>query len=318
MNDTAPTCPPRSPCRRALRRCRVNTARSNRVRTSESSPTSLEQHPPHPVRKGQCPLMVGHVRHHVRQEPPPASTPHAGEHVEVEHPPQRFRPVHSRPPLLHRLLRGRCFKRHARFLRTDAPGSALPSPEGTPSSESPCRPSSHLRGGGEVPTPTGALHTPCVGPDARGGESRRGGHDNTAANRHPPRKGDGSTASFIPGSSHYRGRGANEVQLAGEPRSPRGTARGSKARAKNVNGDAVTDGRPVRGAEQRRGTGCVHARRGPHIHGQDPDWRVGVEQLAPLRNVPARRVPGHASCPGPAEVRGALGALERSLPERRQ
>jgi len=41
MNDTAPTCPPLRPCRRALRRCRANTARRKTVRTSESSPTSL-------------------------------------------------------------------------------------------------------------------------------------------------------------------------------------------------------------------------------------------------------------------------------------
>lgn len=41
MNDTAPACPPRRPCRRALRRCRANTARKKTVRTSESSPASF-------------------------------------------------------------------------------------------------------------------------------------------------------------------------------------------------------------------------------------------------------------------------------------
>ena len=33
MNDSAPTCPPRRLCRRALRRCRANTTRRKRVRT---------------------------------------------------------------------------------------------------------------------------------------------------------------------------------------------------------------------------------------------------------------------------------------------
>ena len=55
---------------------------------------------------------------HVRQQPPSASIPHAGEYVEVERPPEHLRLVHSRRPLLHRLLAGRCFKRHARLLRT--------------------------------------------------------------------------------------------------------------------------------------------------------------------------------------------------------
>ncbi|EPX61528.1 hypothetical protein D187_010147 [Cystobacter fuscus DSM 2262] len=53
---------------------------------------------------------------HVCQDPPPASTPHADEHVEVERPPEQPRPVHSRPPLLQRLLAGRCMGRHARLL----------------------------------------------------------------------------------------------------------------------------------------------------------------------------------------------------------
>lgn len=54
----------------------------------------------------------------VHQHTPPASTSHVGEHVEVERLPQQFRPVHSRRPLLLRLLPGRCLKRHARFPRS--------------------------------------------------------------------------------------------------------------------------------------------------------------------------------------------------------
>jgi hypothetical protein len=41
MNDTAPTCPSHSPCRRALRRCRANSARRKTVRISDSNPTSF-------------------------------------------------------------------------------------------------------------------------------------------------------------------------------------------------------------------------------------------------------------------------------------
>jgi hypothetical protein len=41
MNDMAPVCAPRRPCRRALRRCRANTAQRKTVRTFESSPTSF-------------------------------------------------------------------------------------------------------------------------------------------------------------------------------------------------------------------------------------------------------------------------------------
>ena len=54
---------------------------------------------------------------HVRQDPPPGSTPHAGEHVKVERSLQQLCLVHSRRPLRHQLLRGRCRNRHAR-LRT--------------------------------------------------------------------------------------------------------------------------------------------------------------------------------------------------------
>src|SRR4051794_2477703 len=41
-----------------------------------------------------------------------------GELVEVERPPQQLCPVHSRRPLRHQLLPGRCLKRHAPLLRT--------------------------------------------------------------------------------------------------------------------------------------------------------------------------------------------------------
>jgi hypothetical protein len=47
----------------------------------------------------------------------PASTPHAGEHVEVERPLQQLCPIHSRRPLLHPLLAGRCLTPRSRLLR---------------------------------------------------------------------------------------------------------------------------------------------------------------------------------------------------------
>ena len=54
----------------------------------------------------------------VHQHPPPAPTPLASEDVEAERPPQRWRPVHSRRPLLLRPLAGRCLRRPARLLRS--------------------------------------------------------------------------------------------------------------------------------------------------------------------------------------------------------
>ena len=62
MNDTAPTCPPRRPCRRALRRCRACHRAQEEGEDVREEPHVLEQPPPHPMRKGQRPLAVGHVR----------------------------------------------------------------------------------------------------------------------------------------------------------------------------------------------------------------------------------------------------------------
>ena len=45
-----------------------------------------------------------------------ADSSHAGEHVEVERPLQQLCPIHSRRPLLHPLLPGRCLTPRARLL----------------------------------------------------------------------------------------------------------------------------------------------------------------------------------------------------------
>ncbi len=62
----------------------------------------------------------------------PAPTPHAGEHVEVERPLQQLCPIHSRPPLLHPLLPGRCLTPRSRLLCLGSTRSVRQAPAGRP------------------------------------------------------------------------------------------------------------------------------------------------------------------------------------------
>lgn len=90
---------------------------------------STPRQPRWPLRRGQLrrprgqPQVLHNGAHPTRsrqvpQHPPPAPTPLATEDVEAQRPPEQWRLVHSRLPLLLRLLAGPGLRRHARLLRS--------------------------------------------------------------------------------------------------------------------------------------------------------------------------------------------------------